>query len=294
MAEQHLITAEFFGSPVSIIDHAGKRWLTAEQIGRCLGYNDANARTGITNLYNRHQDEFTEADTCAIKLMAQGQMREFRIFSVTGCITLGWLSSTPRSRDFREWAKTALAAALTPDDTITVSRSEWIDVTHPAHNQKEEHARVRQVLEIEQRQKAGTLLAKAITVQTPLPSVAASLKMTRQKERIALEMFVAGNDIASIGKHLGVSRTTASLVLHGKYQFGPGAGSPECSGELIAAVAARHLAVEQARLAQMQERAAQRFLKNANNQALADALDQIGQHLNQAPALALAAPQGDE
>lgn len=43
MAEQHLITAEFFGSPVSIIDHAGKHWLTAEQAGRCLGYNEANA-----------------------------------------------------------------------------------------------------------------------------------------------------------------------------------------------------------------------------------------------------------
>lgn len=30
MAEQHLITAEFFGNPVSIIDHDGQQWLTAE------------------------------------------------------------------------------------------------------------------------------------------------------------------------------------------------------------------------------------------------------------------------
>lgn len=244
MAEQHLITAEFFGSPVSIIDHAGKRWLTAEQVGVCLGYGQNNARKGISKLFNAHSDEFTEIDTGVVDLATPGGTQNTRIFSASGCIKLGFFANTQRAKQFRAWAAQTLeAAAPTP---------------------------------------------------APLPSVAASLKMTRQKERLALEMFVAGNDIASIGKHLGVSRTTASLVLHGKYQFGPGAGAPECSGELIAAVAARHLALEQARLAQMQERAAQRFLKNANNQALADALDQIGQHLNQAPALALAAPQGDE
>lgn len=245
MAEQHLITAEFFGSPVSIIDHAGKRWLTAEQVGRCLGYNEANVRQGISHLFNRHQDEFTEADTFVVNLATNSRGNpNTRIFSASGCIKLGFFANTQRAKQFRAWAAQTLeAAAPTP---------------------------------------------------TPLPSVAASLKMTRQKERLALEMFVAGSDIASIGKALGISRTTASLVLHGKYQFGPGAGAPECSPALIAAVAARHLALEQARLAQMQERAAQRFLKNANNQALADALDQIGQHLNQAPALALAAPQGDE
>ena len=37
MAEQHLITAEFFGNPVSILDHAGKRWLTAEEERHTLG-----------------------------------------------------------------------------------------------------------------------------------------------------------------------------------------------------------------------------------------------------------------
>lgn len=116
--------------------------------------------------------------------------------------------------------------------------------------------------------------------------------MTRQKERLALEMFVAGDDIATIGKHLGISRTTASLVLHGKYQFSLGSGAPECSRELIAAVAARHLAVEQARLATIQERAAQRYLSTANNQALAVALDEVGRHLQQAPALALGVLKG--
>lgn len=244
MAEQPIVTAEFFGNPVSIIDHDGKRWLTAEQVGICLGYGQDNARKGISLLFNRHADEFADADTFVVKLTTnpQGGNPNTRIFSASGCIKLGFFANTARAKQFRTWA----AATL---ETVGAA---------PA----------------------------------ALPSVAANLKMTRQKERIALEMFVAGHDIAAIGKHIGVSRSTASLVLHGKYQFAPGAGVPECSPALIAAVAARHLAVEQARIAQMQERAAQRYLTSANNQALADALEQVGRHLQQAPALALTAPKG--
>lgn len=129
----------------------------------------------------------------------------------------------------------------------------------------------------------------------PVPGVRAlpGLKMTRQKERIAMEMFVAGHNAGEIGKAIGVSRTTACLALYGKYQFSPGSGAPECSAELIAAVAARHLTLEQERLAAAQERAAQRYLSSANNRALANALESVGHHLQQAPALALTAlPKG--
>lgn len=240
MAAQHLITADFFGSPVSIVDHGGKRWLTAEQVGICLGYGQNNARKGISKLFNAHGDEFTESDTGVVDLATPGGTQSVRIFSASGCIKLGFFANTARAKQFRTWAAQTLESAA--------------------------------------------------AAPAALPSVAASLKMTRQKERIMLEMFVAGHDIASIGKHLGVSRTTASLVLHGKYQFGPGAGVPECSPALIAAVAARHLAVEQARLAQMQERAAQRYLSTANNQALAAALESVGRHLQQAPLVAIEAP----
>lgn len=113
-------TAEFFGTPVSIIDHNGKRWLTAEQAGRCLGYAEANARQGIINIYNRHADEFTEADTCEINLISQGQTRTMRVFSDTGCIKLGFFSNTPRAKDFRTWVARVLAgqAAVPPAPTL--------------------------------------------------------------------------------------------------------------------------------------------------------------------------------
>lgn len=103
---------QFNGMSVSIIDHAGRKWLTAKEIGLCLGYADANAGTGITNLYNRHADEFTDADTCTISLMAQGQKREVRVFSETGCNKLGFFSNTSKSKEFRHWAAQVLVGQV--------------------------------------------------------------------------------------------------------------------------------------------------------------------------------------
>lgn len=242
MANQH--PAEFFGTPVNIIDHAGSRWLTAEQAGRCLGYNEANARQGIINLYNRHRDEFAEADAREINLISRdGRPRASLIFSATGCNLLGFFSNTPRAKDFRVWAKQALTAVL-PAPTFAAPRA--------------------------------------------LPG---KPRATRHMERVVMDLFVAGRDMAEIGRQTGLSRATVSLMLHGKYQFAPGAGAPQAGPELIAAVAARHLAVEQERLAQQQERIAQRYLSTANNQALATALEQVGRQLQRRPAAALAAPK---
>lgn len=115
------------------------------------------------------------------------------------------------------------------------------------------------------------------------------LLVTRHVERLALEMFVNGQDLAAIGRALGISRATASLVVHGKYQFSPAAGAPECSRELIAAVAERHLVIEQARLADYHQRLANRLRHTAHNQPLAAALDHVGRQLQQHPARAMLA-----
>lgn len=246
--------AEFFGTPVRIIDHAGLRWLTAEEAGRCLGYNDANAGAGIRNLYNRHLDEFTESDATRINLMrVHGKPAEFLIFSATGCTKLGFFASTPRAKEFRAWAAKVLAG-----QPATVTPAVPPGPTFP-----------------------------------PARALPSARIVTRRLERLAMELFVAGNDIAETGRQLGLSRTTTSLILHGKYQFGLLAGEPEAGHELIAAVAARHLAVEQARLAEQQQRVANRYLSSANNAELARALEEVGRQLQRRPAAALAAPKAE-
>lgn len=100
---------------VSIIFHHNRRWLTAEDVGRCLGYAAGNERMGIVKAYNRHVDEFTAEDTCVVKLTTQGQAREIRIFSETGCIKLGFFSNTPTAKTFRKWAAKVLSGSLKSD-----------------------------------------------------------------------------------------------------------------------------------------------------------------------------------
>lgn len=106
---QQIIPAEFHGTSLSIIDRDGQKWLTAEEVGRCLGYDESNARKGVMKLYERHGDEFSEADTCVVNLTTQGQGRAMRIFSAEGCVMLAMFANTPRAKEFRQWAKRVLA-----------------------------------------------------------------------------------------------------------------------------------------------------------------------------------------
>lgn len=117
----HNLTAEFNGTTVSILDHAGRRWLTARDVGRCLGYAEDEARNSINRLYARHADEFNQDDTFAVKLTAnpQGGNPNVRIFSQTGCILLAMFANTARAKDFRAWAKQALAGLAESDDWPT-------------------------------------------------------------------------------------------------------------------------------------------------------------------------------
>lgn len=104
-----LNTLDFNGTALDVIAHEGQRWLTAEQVGTCLGYAEANAGQSIINVYNRNADEFTESDTCQIKLISQGQSRTVRLFSSTGCNKLGFFANTPCAKEFRTWASRVLA-----------------------------------------------------------------------------------------------------------------------------------------------------------------------------------------
>lgn len=122
----HLIPAEFHGTQINIIDHASRKWLTAEQVGRCLGYDESNSRKGVLKVYERHGDEFAEQDTCVVNLTTQGQGRATRIFSDTGCIKIGFFANTPRAKDFRTWASNKLAhqagTDVTPAQQLSLAR----------------------------------------------------------------------------------------------------------------------------------------------------------------------------
>lgn len=120
---QTLTRAEFLGTPVSILDHAGRRWLTARDVGVCLGYADPSRK--VIHLYHRHADEFGPEDTGVLNLGTPGGEQQTRIFSQTGCILLAMFANTARARDFRAWAKKVLAreaAAVPPVPVVPPPR----------------------------------------------------------------------------------------------------------------------------------------------------------------------------
>lgn len=104
--------ADFHGTAVQIIDHAQRKWLTAADVGRCLGYAADNARRAILKLYDRHADEFNAEDVGVVNLTTPGGCQDTRIFSATGCIKLGFFANTTRAKDFRAWASKVLAERL--------------------------------------------------------------------------------------------------------------------------------------------------------------------------------------
>ena len=110
--------AQFNGHNLTIIEHQGRKWLTAEQAGRALGYNPERAGDSVNNLLGRHHDEFTELDSVDIKLMStDGKLYSKRVFSDTGCNKLGFFANTAMAKQFRQFAAKTLAGQTT-DPTL--------------------------------------------------------------------------------------------------------------------------------------------------------------------------------
>ena len=94
-------------------------------------------------------------------------------------------------------------------------------------------------------------------------------RITRKLERQALEMFAAGLSMTQVARALGVSHSSVSQMVHGKFQFSPLAGRDETTPELREAVARR---LREREL----ERLANRFCHSLGNQELARVVDRLG------------------
>lgn len=255
-----LATAEFFGTAVSILDHQRRRWLTARDVGLCLGYAPEKASTSISNLYKRHEDDFTDEDTCSIKLMEQVQSREVRIFSASGCVTLAWLSATPKAKEFKRWAKDNLAAQMN-GELVALSLDEvntLVDASRPGADGAEA------------RRKAKEVFSRFSPNGAPVPAGRLPApKVTRALELDVLTRFAGGATLSEIAQATGVSKATASMISHGRYRFVPGAGEDLTTPELLRAVTQRHIARDM-------ERLAQKYCSSLANRRLESELDEAG------------------
>jgi len=109
MNNLHNHLADFNGTSIEITDYNGQHWLTGEQVGIAIGLK--HPRQGITKLYNRHADEFTdEMAGEAIVGSPQGGKQKTRIFSPRGAWMLAMWAQTDKAKDFRAWVLDVLEA----------------------------------------------------------------------------------------------------------------------------------------------------------------------------------------
>ena len=75
-------------------------WLKTSELAEALGYAD---QSGVTRIFSRNEDEFTQAMSCSVKLTEKGQTREVRIFSLRGAHLIAMFARTAIAKQFRKW-----------------------------------------------------------------------------------------------------------------------------------------------------------------------------------------------
>lgn len=241
----NIITTRFLDATIKIIDHDGKKWLTADQLGLCLGYKPANARNGISHLYNRHADELTEADTCIINLMMQGGDKTspnpqggnptMRIFSETGCVKLSFFANTPRAKDFRAWAACELASrGVTPlaEPGMGIDTGAFNSMVQSMDSMARNVDKLAQGLDVVQRQLNVT--GKYIGLLEV--NQKGHLKVTREIEAEVFRLYREGMSQASTARNLRISASTTNLIIKGKYRFSKRIDEPTPENALQALV----------------------------------------------------------
>ncbi len=66
-------TISFESTDLTVIDHQGRPWLAAADLARALGYTEARK---VTQIYKRHEDEFTSGLTEVLKLSTSGENKD--------------------------------------------------------------------------------------------------------------------------------------------------------------------------------------------------------------------------
>lgn len=94
----------FQNQPIRLIDKDGKKWASAADIARALGYANADK---VTRLFDRHRIEFTDSMTQIVEtptLGASGNLTtKARVFSLRGAHLIGMFARTSKAQEFRRW-----------------------------------------------------------------------------------------------------------------------------------------------------------------------------------------------
>ena len=94
----------FQNQPIRLVEIGGKKWASAADIARALGYSRADS---VTRLYDKHKAEFSESMTQIIEttdsVVSGNLLVKARVFSLRGAHLIGMFARTRKAQEFRRW-----------------------------------------------------------------------------------------------------------------------------------------------------------------------------------------------
>ncbi|MDO6489330.1 hypothetical protein Q4503_16665 [Colwellia sp. 6_MG-2023] len=100
MFSQKYIKIDFWLLPCLV--HEDEDWVTSSDLAKELGYSDSK---GVTRLYSRYKDEFTDDMSIVIELPSDKNNNlkvKTRVFSFEGCCFIGGVSRANKAPLFRK------------------------------------------------------------------------------------------------------------------------------------------------------------------------------------------------
>jgi len=117
------IERKFGDVALHFVERQDALWLTAEELGRALGYAPGNESRGVRKLADAHREEVAPFRGRA-KMALPGGAQEVVIFAEPALYLLACHADTERAAEFRGWLAQTLHDLRTKDK-ILVDRVEW-------------------------------------------------------------------------------------------------------------------------------------------------------------------------
>lgn len=98
----------FQNQPIRLIEKDGKKWASAADIARALGYARADH---VTRIYDKHKVEFSESMTALVVIETADPRNDglllnkttARVFSLRGAHLIAMFARTNKAQEFRRW-----------------------------------------------------------------------------------------------------------------------------------------------------------------------------------------------
>lgn len=98
----------FQNQPIRLVEKDGRKWASAADIARALGYSRPDA---VTRIYDKRKAEFSSSMTTLVMVETADPQNggvllnktTARVFSLRGAHLIGMFARTAKAREFRRW-----------------------------------------------------------------------------------------------------------------------------------------------------------------------------------------------